>query len=254
MPIAVSGTWKGLPHAEQATGMNIGDNPEVLGQSMILLSGYSTMPQAPAAFRRGMMWRTVSSSMIVLSAIHAGSASGDSVGVLKGRQDAEHPLDVHLPHVHHQPDLPLGGHRALEHEDEIVHLLALPLVGAAAGLAMNRVVLVRRSQTMRRLFARRLEPVSVTSTMASASLGGFTSVAPQLNSTCAVTPWVASQLRVMFTTSVAMRLPWRSFGSFIGRVVRDGEHPPHRLAADLAEDQLRELGHRAEASFSTIQS
>ncbi len=39
------------------------------------------------------------------------------------------------------------------------------------------------------LLARSDEPVSVTSTMASASTGGFTSVAPQLNSTLAVTPW-----------------------------------------------------------------
>ena len=38
------------------------------------------------------------------------------------------------------------------------------------------------------LLARSDEPVSVTSTMASASTGGFTSVAPQLNSTFAVTP------------------------------------------------------------------
>ena len=53
---------------------------------------------------------------------------------------------------------------------------------------MKRVVLCTRSQMMRRLFALRDEPVSVTSTMASASLGGFTSVAPQENSTCAVTP------------------------------------------------------------------
>ena len=39
------------------------------------------------------------------------------------------------------------------------------------------------------LLARREEPVSVTSTMASARTGGLTSVAPQLNSTLAVTPW-----------------------------------------------------------------
>ena len=53
---------------------------------------------------------------------------------------------------------------------------------------MNRVVLCKMSATIRRLLAFRLLPVSVTSTMASASVGGFTSVAPQLNSTFAVTP------------------------------------------------------------------
>ena len=41
------------------------------------------------------------------------------------------------------------------------------------------------------LLARSEEPVSVTSTMASASTGGFTSVAPQLNSTLALTPCAA---------------------------------------------------------------
>jgi hypothetical protein len=45
--------------------------------------------------------------------------------------------------------------------------------------------------TMRSLLARSDDPVSVTSTIASASTGGFTSVAPQLNSTLAVTPFFA---------------------------------------------------------------
>src|SRR3990172_5357287 len=53
---------------------------------------------------------------------------------------------------------------------------------------MKRGVLVSTSATIRRLFARSELPVSVTSTIASASLGGLTSVAPQLNSTRAVTP------------------------------------------------------------------
>ena len=35
---------------------------------MILFSGYSTMPRAPAALRRGTMWRTTLSSMIVFTA------------------------------------------------------------------------------------------------------------------------------------------------------------------------------------------
>ena len=40
---------------------------------------------------------------------------------------------------------------------------------------------------MRRRFARSVEPVSVASTMASASTGGFTSVAPHENSTFTLT-------------------------------------------------------------------
>ena len=41
---------------------------------------------------------------------------------------------------------------------------------------------------IRRRLARSDEPVSVTSTIASASRGGFTSVAPQENSTLTLTP------------------------------------------------------------------
>jgi hypothetical protein len=50
----------------------------------------------------------------------------------------------------------------------------------------------------------------VTSTMASASTGGFTSVAPQLNSTRALTPCCARYRLVVPTNSVAMILPSRS--------------------------------------------
>src|SRR5437016_661300 len=46
---------------------------------MILFSGYSTMPVAPAALSCGMMWRTMFSSMIVLIAIHCLSES-DEIG------------------------------------------------------------------------------------------------------------------------------------------------------------------------------
>src|SRR3954462_9009614 len=64
---------------------------------------------------------------------------------------------------------------------------------------------------MRSLFARSEEPVSVTSTIASTKSGTFTSVAPQENSTSAVTPWLARKRRVISTASVAMTLPCRSF-------------------------------------------
>ena len=61
------------------------------------------------------------------------------------------------------------------------------------------------------LLARSEDPVSVTSTIASASTGGFTSVAPQLNSTFAFTPCEARYRSVVATNSVAMILFWRSF-------------------------------------------
>ena len=44
-------------------------------------------------------------------------------------KDADDFFLLGLGHVHHQADLALGGHRAFEHEDQVVHLLPLPRVG-----------------------------------------------------------------------------------------------------------------------------
>ena len=81
---------------------------------------------------------------------------------------------------------------------------------------MNCVVLSSTVSTMRSLLARRELPVSVTSTMASASSGSLASVAPQLNSILAVTPRSASHRRVTPTSSVATILPSRSAGLCTG--------------------------------------
>ena len=58
----------------------------------------------------------------------------------------------------------------------------------AAWLATSCVLDSRTVSRMRSRLARSVDPVSVASTMASASTGGFTSVAPQENSTSTVTP------------------------------------------------------------------
>jgi len=58
-------------------------------------------------------------------------------------------------------------------------------------LAMNCVFDSISVSMMRRRLARSDEPVSVTSTIASASTGGFTSVAPQENSTLTFTFFAA---------------------------------------------------------------
>ena len=80
---------------------------------------------------------------------------------------------------------------------------------------------------MRRRLARSDDPVSVTSTMASASCGTFTSVAPQENSTRAFTPWRARYFFVRFTTSVAITFPSRSFTDCNRPVFRHRENPAH---------------------------
>ena len=83
---------------------------------------------------------------------------------------------------------------------------------AASLFAIKRVVDVHSSSIIFKLFARNEEPVSVISTIASASLGGFTSVAPQLNSTLALIPFSAKYFFVIPTASVEMRFPSRSSG------------------------------------------
>ena len=55
---------------------------------------------------------------------------------------------------------------------------------SAGPLAMSCVFDSMIVSMIRRRFARSVDPVSVASTMASARTGGFTSVAPQENSTC----------------------------------------------------------------------
>ena len=88
-------------------------------------------------------------------------------------------------------------------------------IAHASLLATKRVVLVRRVSTMRRLLARRDEPVSVPSTMAS-SRRALISVVPQENSTLTLMLRAANQRRVVLTSSVAMIFPSRSSGRLIG--------------------------------------
>ncbi len=81
---------------------------------------------------------------------------------------------------------------------------------------INCVVERHTVSTMRRLLALRLDPVSVSSTMASTSPAAtLTSVAPQLNSTSAFTLFFLRYFFVTLTTSVATRLPSKSLTVFI---------------------------------------
>ena len=82
---------------------------------------------------------------------------------------------------------------------------------SAPAFAMSCVLDSSTVSMTRRRLARSDEPVSVTSTMASARTGGLTSVAPHENSTCALTPWRAKYASVARTSSVATVFPSRSF-------------------------------------------
>ena len=134
------------------------------------------------------MVRTVDSSRIVLTASHSPSLRCEMVGRFSAGSTASTASQIVLVHVQHQPDLAQRVDGAFEQHADVFQLAALPgvLPGRRVGDQL-RVRFEHRSM-MRSLLARSDEPVSVTSTMASASTGGFTSVAPQLNSTLAVTP------------------------------------------------------------------
>ena len=105
-------------------------------------------------------------------------------------------------------------------------------------LAMSCVFDSITVSMIRRRLARSDEPVSVTSTMASASIGGFTSVAPQENSTFTLTPCFLKYAFVARTSSVAMVLPSQSCGVLMSRVFRRRQHPAHLAEALLRVDQV----------------
>ncbi len=101
----------------------------------------------------------------------------------------EHGFKIGALDVEHQAHLRLRVDGAAQHERDLIDLLALPRVGER-GLAGDemRLALHHRVDDLEVVGLAAKLPVSVTSTMASASMGGLTSVAPQLNSTLTLTP------------------------------------------------------------------
>src|SRR5712692_3062123 len=75
---------------EESLGGGIGQSEDA-HHSTILFSGYSTIPCACAAFSRGIICRTISSSTIVFTATHAGSLSSEIVGFLSAGRTASTP-------------------------------------------------------------------------------------------------------------------------------------------------------------------
>ena len=110
-------------------------------------------------------------------------------------------------------------------------LVRLQGSASAVWLAINWVFDSMTVSTMRSRFARSDDPVSVTSTMASASIGGFTSVAPHENSTLTRTRWRSKYARVTRTSSVATVLPSRSCGERMGE--SSGAASTHRTLPKL---------------------
>src|SRR5579872_1063981 len=157
----------------------------------ILFNGYSTIPCPPACFRRGMISRTVDSSRMVFTASQSSSLRCEIVGRFNAGSTASTRSRQSRWTLSIKPTLP----RALIAPSRSMHMSSsLRRFHASfqdSTLTMSCVFDSITVSMILRLLARSDEPVSVTSTMASASTGGFTSVAPQLNSTFAVTPCAA---------------------------------------------------------------
>src|SRR4029077_9324561 len=161
---------------------------EYADHSTILLSGYSTIPSPPARFKRGIMSRTVVSSRMVLTASHSSSLRCEMVGRLRAGSTASTAVKLSLWTLSMSPTLPsalMAPSSSMRISSSLRRFLRS---SHDVLLAINWVFDSMTVSMILRLLARRLEPVSVTSTMASASTGGLTSVAPQLNSTLALTP------------------------------------------------------------------
>ena len=112
------------------------------------------------------------------------------------------------------PTRPCASIAALQQQRDVLELRALPRDRPAPSwLAMSCVFDSITVSMMRSRLARSVDPVSVASTIASASTGGLTSVAPHENSTLTVHA-LALEVRAASTrtSSVAIVLPSRSCG------------------------------------------
>src|SRR5262245_58860354 len=180
------------------------------GHITILLSGYSTIPCALAFFSRGIRSRTVRSSMIVFTATQSSSLSGETVGLCRAGRSARTLSSAARRTFSMMPTRPCASIAALSSNAMFPSLVAFHESAIARSLAMSRVFDSTTVSMMRRRLARSDDPVSVTSTMASARTGGFTSVAPQENSTLTFTFLRAKYASVARTSSVAIVAPSRS--------------------------------------------
>ena len=154
--------------------------------------------------------------MIVSTAIHSGLLSGEIVGLRKAGRAAATCASFAFGRLNLRPTMCWAA-RAPCSISTICSIFArLAGLAQAALLAMRTVVVSMSWATMRSLLALIEEPVSVMSTIASASSGTFTSVAPQENSTSHSMPCALNQRRVVSTSSVATRLPARSLAVWTG--------------------------------------
>lgn len=175
------------------------------------------IPSAPEALRRGTISRTTGSSMMVSTATPALQAQGGDGGIRKDGRRASSPSRSFRRMFIFNPTFDLGLDGPAEQQGD-----GFDLSDASQGscqaerLATRRGVETRRVSTILNLLAFNELPVSVTSTMASTNSRAFALGGAPGNSTSALTPCFLSHRLVMSTTSVAMRLPSRSWTVWMG--------------------------------------
>ena len=111
-----------LPRPGPVGGTGLG------GYSMILLSGYSTIPLAPACFRRGMRSRTTASSITVFTAIQSPFTKPDRVGFRSAGSTATTPSTLSWGTFIISPTLPSAAMAPRSISATFSDLAALPRI------------------------------------------------------------------------------------------------------------------------------
>src|SRR5882762_9017676 len=153
-----------------------------------LFSGYSTMPWACASLSRGTISHDADSSITVFTASQSSSLSVEIVGFFRAGKTDSTAARSSLRTLSINPTRSCASiaPRSIKARLSILRRLQGSVYDNL--FAMIWVLDSSTVSRIRRRFAFKELPVSVTSTMASASIGGLTSVAPQENSTRTSTP------------------------------------------------------------------
>ena len=154
------------------------------------------------------------SSIIVSIATHFSSASLLIVGFLKDGKSAKIDSNLSTSIFNFKPTLDADSNADVKSKAIVSIFFFFQGSFKASLLATNTVFVVSKVSTIRSLFALSELPVSVRSTIASTKSGTFISVAPQENSTSALTPFCSKNALVVLTISVAIRLPSKSLTVF----------------------------------------
>mmetsp|Transcript_11338 Transcript_11338/g.24426 ORF Transcript_11338/g.24426 Transcript_11338/m.24426 type:complete len:204 (-) Transcript_11338:557-1168(-) len=175
------------------------------------LIGYVTSALHPSFLSCGIHNRSVLSSTTTSNATNSSLYSGEIVGDVEAGRTASTLSRIARGAFIFSPTILLADSAPFS-SMKISSIFSRFRASCHAALfAIMRVDDVNNVSTTRKLFARRLSPVSVTSTIASTKFPrALSSVAPQLNSTDTDTPRSAKNRRVVCTNSELITPPSRS--------------------------------------------